>query len=126
MNPQRARILAELGVLRYRLRVPAPPGPTSPAPSATAVADPPAPVAAAAALLTVHAPDVTAAAPTGTAAVIWRQGLAWVRLDAGDVAGSISAEAPAIVLPAGNQWSTAQGKRALWLALKPFAAGRLH
>lgn len=121
MNPQRARILAELGVLRYRLRVPASPGPAAPG-----VDLPPPPIAAAAALLTVHAPDVTAAAPTGTAAVIWRQVLAWLRLDAGDVAWSMSAEAPAIVLPAGSQWSTAQGKRALWLALKPFAAGRLH
>ena len=126
MNPQRARILAELGVLRYRLRVPSPPAPPSPAPVATTVADPSPPVAAAAALLTVHAPDMAAGAPTGTAAVIWRQVLAWLRLDADDVAWSMSAEAPAIVLPAGSQWSTAQGKRALWLALKPFAAGRLH
>lgn len=144
MNPRQAQVLAELGVLRYRLRAPAliepvlvDPVLVEPAlvepvlvePASTAVTtEAPAPAVAAAALLTVYAPDAGARAPTGTgtAAAVWRQVLAWLRLDDAEVEWAMTPDAAALRLPACGEWSTAQGKRALWLALKPFVAGRLH
>ncbi len=122
MNPRRARILGELGLVRYRLRTLTSAG----APAATRVADAIAPSAVRPAL-TVHVPDIEeGVAGTDVAAAVWGQVLAWLRLAADDVEWSRAPDAPALVLPASTEWSTPAGKRALWLALKPFAAARMH
>lgn len=115
MNPRRARVLAELGLVRYRLRA---------APVA-AVAVPVAttPVMAPR-VLGVYAPDAQAAPVDGTAAAIWRQVLAWLRLAETEVRWLATPEAGSVPLPALREWSLPQGKRALWSALSAFAAGR--
>lgn len=141
MNPHRASVLAELGLVRYRLRG-APVGvgvagsvsaTESAAPAKAVSAEPndaagPAhvePASRPVAILTVHVPDTGGEPVTsGAAAQVWRQVLTWLRLDERDVAWSSTPTQPACVLPASHEWSTPQGKRGLWLALKAFAVTR--
>lgn len=111
MNPRRARILAELGLVPWRLRPEWRP--------ASPVAGP-APGPAPAAALALHVPGGFAAADAITRD-IWAQVLAWLRLREGDVAWVASAEAAAATLPPCRDWSTPRGKRGLWLALKAVA-----
>lgn len=125
MNPHRARVLAELGLVRYRLRV-------APVASAfvQAVAASDSPIANTAALvaspaLCVYAPEALAAPLDGPAATIWRQVLRWLRLTEAEVQWLRTPDAPSAVLPAVEEWARPEGKRALWLALKPFAAERV-
>jgi hypothetical protein len=120
MTPaRRALILAELGMVRYRLRSPRE---SSSSDKATvenekAVTDetdarPP----ATRHVLAVNAAGTTQA-PTGAIeAAIWTQVLLWLGYRADEIAWS--REDGAIALPPTRNWSTPQGKRGLWNALK--------
>lgn len=134
MNPRRARILGELGLVRYRLRaVPSPAAVTvtvsTTAPAAVVAVEQagvvgPLPVQRA---LSVHVPDVGVALPRdGVAATIWRQVLQWLRLDGDDVEWAAARGAHVVSLPPSSEWSTPAGKRALWTALKSFASKRMQ
>jgi hypothetical protein len=140
MNPHRARVLAELGLVRYRLRSPSRRVPSdASAPDAIATTDvilaeadhAPRPAQAQVAprptaVLMIHVPDTGGEPVTADAAVrVWQQVLAWLRLDERDVAWSSTPDGSACVLPASHEWSTPQGKRGLWLALKAFAVTRV-
>lgn len=90
------QVLAQLGLVRYRLR-----------------GDPSA--SDARAVLEVSAPDSPAAPVEGPAAQVWTGVLAWLGLEPAQVRWR---EHGGLALPALAQWSGPEGKRGLWLALK--------
>lgn len=71
----------------------------------------------------VWAPDGDGMPTTGIAAKIWPQVLAWLGYREDEVAWLPVATDAAVVLPPVTDWSSAAGKRALWLALKRHARG---
>lgn len=95
-DTRRRQVLAQLGLVRYRLRA--------------ATVDPAAPPA-----LHVSAPGSRAAPADGPSAEVWAAVLAWLGLDAGQVRWSGGG---GVELPAVASWSGPDGKRGLWLALK--------
>lgn len=124
---RRRRLLAEMGVVRYRLREPRSPVVAVPAGQLPSID-----TARRASLdvnpqtsspgrdqefaLAVNAGGSVTAPSSGVEAVIWRQVLAWLGYASTDVTwrtgdGSIG-------LPAIQTWSTPEGKRGLWNALK--------
>lgn len=113
---RRQRLLAEMGVVRYRLR-----GDGRRADAATprpATADP-------AIALMVHARDAAGPPASGAAAAVWSQVLAWLGLPPSQVRWSAEACAGAVELPPPSSWPTPEGKRGLWLALKRFRRERV-
>ena len=145
-SSSREHLLAELGVVRYRLRtnregVAAAAAEVVAAAVAETVSPPipakgqapaqPAPVLAPAMAgpdadhvrLRVCAAGVTSAPGSEPAAGIWAQVLAWAGLDSAQVqwcpaAPQAALQAGIIALPPPDQWADPDGKRALWLALK--------
>lgn len=135
----RDHLLAELGLVRYRLRQPLPASADSIADTAPPVdatvampasgatgADQPAPDPGpdmADIRLQVSAGDCAEAPASGPAAAIWAQVLAWAGLRASQVhwhqaAAGTGSDDAVVCLPAPEQWRDPEGKRALWLALK--------
>jgi hypothetical protein len=116
---RRVLLLAELGIVRYRLRSPRKSSSSDKAiaENETAVAEgakacPPATRRA----LAVNAAGMTQA-PTGAIeAAIWTQVLLWLGYRADEI--DWSRDDGAIALPPTRNWSTPQGKRGLWNALK--------
>jgi len=71
------------------------------------------------AALALDAQGLSAAPSSGVEAEVWRQVLAWLRIPGDEIAWR--AGGGAIELPAAQAWSTPEGKRALWNALKAHA-----
>lgn len=120
---RRTRVLAELGLVRYRLR----PGPG--AASATRAPDrpegePATEVGSARPVLLLELPGMAGPPEAGPAAAVWSQVLAWLRLPGQQVAWSAGDDPAAVALPAPALWLRPEGKQALWQALKSFRAGR--
>jgi hypothetical protein len=90
------QVLAELGLVRYRLRAGEDPSGSQ-------------------ATLEVSAPGSRSAPVEGEAAQVWAGVLAWLGLEAGQVRWC---EHGGLALPAIARWSAPDGKRGLWLALK--------
>lgn len=97
----RGQVLAELGLVRYRLRTR--PGALAPTRAAA---------------LRVAASGASGTPNQGVEAGIWRQVLAWLGRDADEIDWQNAPDAGVIVLPPLAQWSSPDGKRGLWLALK--------
>lgn len=126
----RDHLLAELGVVRYRLRTPTAAGSlaraVAPAPAAASAPSPGAtrrePVADGV-LLQVSADGCSSAPVSGAAARVWSAVLAWAGLEEGQVhwhprIGDAADPEAVVALPAPGRWSDPEGKRGLWLALK--------
>lgn len=110
-SDRRQRALAELGLVSYRLRAP-----ERDAAANTGSGAPPS------VRLRVAVPDASAPPGAGPAAAIWAQVLAWLGY-AGDEVGWRPGEDGVIVLPPIASWTTPEGKRGLWRALKHQAKG---
>ncbi|MBX3727065.1 MAG: hypothetical protein KF823_14240 [Xanthomonadales bacterium] len=131
MSLPRSRTLAALGLERWRLRSRVAVGDPAPQRHAGPVADLAGTVPATAPSpartlsgLQVHAPGANAPPADGVEAAVWRQVLAWLSVPATGIE-FVPAPNPGVVdLPPPSRWSSAEGKRALWLALKAFAAPR--
>jgi hypothetical protein len=99
-SARQRQVLAQLGLVRYRLRTP----------QAGADARGDADVA-----LEVSAPGSRSLPVAGDAAAVWAKVLAWLGLAPDEVRWR---ERGGVVLPAVADWSGPNGKRGLWLALK--------
>ena len=119
---RRSRLLAELGIVRYRLR-----GTTTDASThvvastATVMIDTPAPPAThiVKPTISVNAAGITEPPAGGIEAAIWTQVLAWLGYGADEIVWARGDGA--IALPPTRNWATPQGKRGLWNALKAHA-----
>lgn len=129
------RLLDELGVVRYRLRrtvepvariiaeaepLPATPGSSSISaePSASSSVAAPGVANAAASHARVHLVAPAQADWPVPAQAIWPQVQAWLGVEAGEIEWLAPGDDRGLALPDPDQWSTAAGRRALWLALK--------
>ncbi len=114
----RDRLLAELGITRYRLRVPVPVA------AAVRGVEPAVPERQGVPVclrLSAPAPQHW---PAG-AQHAWEGVLAWLALSPDEIAWLPEGDPAGVPLPAPADWSTAQGRRGLWLALKSVAGSLL-
>lgn len=116
---RRQRLLAEMGLVRYRLR-----GDGGRADAAAAMPAAQRANAEAAIALTVVARDAAALPASGAAAAVWAHVLAWLGLSPSQVRWSSAMAEGAVELPPPSSWPTPDGKRGLWLALKRFRRER--
>lgn len=123
---RRSRLLAELGIVRYRLR-----GTRAPAVATAAMTTPATPATGTASVvdrdtgssLAVNAAGIIEPPSGGIEAAIWTQVLAWLGYRADEVEWARGEGA--VALPPMRNWATPQGKRGLWNALKAHVrAGR--
>lgn len=114
MSSRRQRVMAELGLVRYALRpvIAERAGGRLPATSAGAEVG-----ADAGPSLRVHAEGADTAPSAGPTAAIWAKVVEWLGRSVDDI-GWQPDHPDAIELPPVASWTTPDGKRGLWLALK--------